>query len=65
MEPVRWFKSTRSGNNGACVEVALLTDDEVGIRDTKARGQGPILTFTRAEWNVFVGGAKDGQFDPA
>lgn len=63
MESVKWFKSTRSGNNGACVEVAVLGDDAVGVRDTKAKGQGPILTFTRAEWAAFVGGAKDGEFD--
>ena len=63
MEPVKWFKSTRSGNNGACVEVARLGDDSIGVRDTKAHGQGPILTFTRAEWDAFIGGAKDGEFD--
>jgi hypothetical protein len=63
MEPVKWFKSTRSGNNGACVEVAKLGDDAIGVRDTKAQGNGPILTFTRAEWDAFIGGAKDGEFD--
>jgi hypothetical protein len=63
MEPVKWFKSTRSGNNGACVEVAQLGDDAIGVRDTKAQGSGPILTFTRAEWDAFIGGAKDGEFD--
>jgi len=63
MESIKWFKSTRSGNNGACVEVALLGDDAIGVRDTKAQGHGPILTFTRAEWDAFIGGAKDGEFD--
>jgi hypothetical protein len=63
MESVKWFKSTRSGNNGSCVEVAQLGDDAIGVRDTKAKGQGPILTFTRAEWDAFIGGAKDGEFD--
>jgi hypothetical protein len=63
MESVKWFKSTRSGNNGACVEVAHLGDDVIGVRDTKANGNGPILTFTRAEWDAFIGGAKDGEFD--
>lgn len=63
MESVKWFKSTRSGNNGACVEVAQLGDDTIGVRDSKAEGQGPILAFTRAEWDAFIGGAKDGEFD--
>lgn len=63
MESARWFKSTKSGNNGACVEVARLGEDAIGVRDTKAQGRGPILTFTRAEWDAFIGGAKDGEFD--
>jgi hypothetical protein len=37
--------------------------DDLGVRDTKDAGRGPILTFTRAEWAAFVGGAKDGEFD--
>ncbi len=63
MDSVKWFKSSRSGNNGACVEVARLGEDGIGVRDTKARGQGPILTFTRAEWDAFIDGAKLGEFD--
>ncbi|WP_213454683.1 DUF397 domain-containing protein [Rhizomonospora bruguierae] len=63
MDSVKWFKSSRSGNNGACVEVAHLGKDAVGVRDTKARGQGPNLTFTRAEWDAFIDGAKLGKFD--
>lgn len=63
MESVKWFKSTRSGNNGACVEVAILDDGVIGVRDSKAQGKGPILTFTPAEWDAFIGGAKDGEFD--
>ncbi|MEU1813254.1 DUF397 domain-containing protein [Micromonospora aurantiaca (nom. illeg.)] len=63
MESVKWFKSSRSGNNGSCVEVARLGGDSIGVRDTKARGQGPILTFTSAEWDAFIDGAKLGEFD--
>ncbi|MFV2018425.1 DUF397 domain-containing protein [Micromonospora sp. LOL_023] len=63
MDSVKWFKSSRSGNNGACVEVAHLGGNAVGVRDTKARGQGPILTFTQVEWQAFIGGAKLGAFD--
>jgi hypothetical protein len=28
-----------------------------------AHPEGPILTFTEAEWDAFVAGARDGEFD--
>ena len=55
-----WHKSSRSGMNG-CVEVALLAG-AVAVRDSKDRG-GPVLLFTADEWEAFVGGVRDGQFD--
>jgi hypothetical protein len=58
-----WHKSSRSSGNGNCVEVAILSDT-VAVRDTKDR-TGPVLTFTSAEWDAFVAGAKDGEFDLA
>ncbi|MEV7622447.1 DUF397 domain-containing protein [Actinoplanes sp. NPDC089786] len=58
----KWFKSTRSGANGNCVEVAFLAGGEVAVRDSKDP-DGPKLRFTAAEWAAFVGGAKDGEFD--
>lgn len=63
MNSANWHKSSRSGNNGSCVEVARLGKDAIGVRDTKDHGHGPILTFTRAEWQAFIDGAKDGEFD--
>lgn len=56
-----WRKSTRSGGNGNCVEVAVL-DQGVAVRDTKDRARA-VLFFTNAEWAAFVGGVKDGEFD--
>jgi hypothetical protein len=44
------------------VEVGLLPD-RVGVRDTKDNGTGPVLIFTGAEWDAFITGAKEGQFD--
>jgi len=58
-----WHKSTYSGNQGGCVEVADLDDGRVAVRDTKHHGQGPTLIFTPHEWDMFILGAKAGEFD--
>jgi hypothetical protein len=47
-----WRKSSFSGENGACVEVAF-PGQVVGIRDSKNTGSGH-LTVTPAEWATFV-----------
>ncbi|WP_436526852.1 DUF397 domain-containing protein [Actinoplanes sp. HUAS TT8] len=59
----KWFKSSRSNDQNACVEVAFLDAGEVAVRDTKDQGRGPIMVFTAAEWDAFVGGVQDGEFD--
>ena len=56
-----WYKSSRSSGNGNCVEVAVL-DEAVAVRDSKDRS-GPVLIFTSAEWDAFMSGAKEGEFD--
>jgi hypothetical protein len=55
-----WRKSSHSVNNG-CVEVAFV-DGQVGVRDSKDR-QGPVLVFTANEWEAFLAGVSEGQFD--
>jgi Domain of unknown function (DUF397) len=59
---MQWRKSTRSGQNGQCVEVATPDANTVTVRDSK-NPSGPVLTFTTAEWRAFLAGAKDGEFD--
>ena len=56
-----WRKSARSGDVG-CVEIAAL-ENVVGVRDSKDR-HGPVLVFRFDEWNAFVDGVRDGEFDP-
>ncbi|QIS18677.1 DUF397 domain-containing protein [Nocardia terpenica] len=48
-----WFKSSYSSTSGDCVEVAFLSPDTIGVRDSK-NPTGPALTFTAAEWDSFT-----------
>jgi hypothetical protein len=57
-----WIKSSLSAYNGNCVEVAGLTDDRIGVRDSK-NPRGGVLNFTPAEWDAFIGGVRNGEFD--
>jgi hypothetical protein len=57
-----WRTAKKSNNNGACAEVRR-DGDLIQLRDTKDLGNGPILGFTAAEWDAFLDGAKNGEFD--
>jgi hypothetical protein len=62
---VAWRTSTRTGSgSGNCVEVGQVPDGtgRIAVR----HGHFPVgaaIVYTRAEWEAFIAGAKDGEFD--
>jgi hypothetical protein len=54
----RVSSGTHQGNS---VEVAIV-GDAIAVRDSD-NPAGPVLLFTRGEWEAFVFGAKGGEFD--
>jgi hypothetical protein len=60
----RWYKSSRSGGNDNCVEIAVALDGSgVGVRDSKAGPGGPVLDFHPDDFRAFVESIKAGEFD--
>lgn len=58
-----WRKSSFSDNSGPyCVEVGDALGGQRAVRNSNRPQMGHVL-FTREEWNAFVLGVKDGQFD--
>ncbi|AHH14938.1 DUF397 domain-containing protein [Nocardia nova] len=57
-----WFKSSRSGGDKECVEVAFLGGGLTGVRDSK-NPAGPALVFSPRDWDAFVDNATHGMFD--
>lgn len=55
-ELVGWKKSSYSGVEGDCVEVAT-TPERVGVRDSKDR-EGDVLVFPRDRWVEFLNGLR-------
>ncbi|MEU4320810.1 DUF397 domain-containing protein [Nocardia fluminea] len=52
----------RAGTDDGSVEVAMLADGYVALRDSK-NPDGPVLIFTPSEWTAFTAGVHDGEFD--
>ncbi|GAB4587385.1 DUF397 domain-containing protein [Nocardia sp. IFM 10818] len=56
-----WFKSSHSGAQNDCVEIAWLARGHVGVRDSK-NPDGPALVFTPGEWDSFTAGIQADEF---
>jgi hypothetical protein len=61
-EGSHWRKTSFTGNNGTCVEVAALADGGVAVRNSNDP-HGPIIVFTRAEMHAWIEGCRAGEFD--
>jgi len=59
---LEWVKSSLSFANGNCVEVASLPDGQIGVRNSRDTA-GAVLRFTSDEWQAFIGGAQNGEFN--
>jgi hypothetical protein len=61
-DDLTWHISTHSGSSNACVAAALLPDGGIAVRNSNKPDAG-IVTFTPREWDAFLAGVKDGEFD--
>jgi uncharacterized protein DUF397 len=59
LRAVKWRKSRHSNPSGNCVEMARLPGGRVAVRDSH-RPDGPALLFSRAAWERFLHGVREG-----
>jgi hypothetical protein len=58
----QWRVSSYSTAHGTCVEVAVVGDDAIAVRNSNSP-ELDALVFTRAEMSAWITGVKAGEFD--
>lgn len=58
-----WTKSTYSDSSANCLEVRRI-GVVIEVRNSRDPN-GPVVKFTMGEWQAFLGGAEDGEFNIA
>jgi hypothetical protein len=58
----QWRKSSFSGDQGSCVETAMLPDGRVAVRNSNHPEAGTLF-FTPLEMDAWIKGVKAGEFD--
>jgi hypothetical protein len=58
----QWRKSSFSGPQGNCVELAALPGARVGLRNSRHR-QGYVLVLTRDQFAAFLASIRAGELD--
>ncbi|MFD7894282.1 DUF397 domain-containing protein [Streptomyces sp. NPDC059568] len=53
-----WYKSSYSGDQGNCLEVASTPGSGLAVRDSKAP-TSPALRFPTGSWSSFLTAVKD------
>ena len=56
------YRKSSYSSTGGCVEVRLLDDGTIGLRDSKDVSK-PAHQFTPVEWRAFLAGVRNGEFD--
>ncbi|MGW1835742.1 DUF397 domain-containing protein [Streptomyces sp. NPDC002067] len=59
--PVTWWKSSFSDAGAQCVELGIVDDATVAVRDSK-NPRGTALLLSREQMTAFVSAAASGRF---
>ena len=57
-----YFRKSSFSSSANCVEVRLLPDGRIALRDSKDTAL-PAHHFTPIEWEAFLAGVRAGEFD--